>query len=145
MDNDGYSILVIGGKGGKNNKLSPVIVNVEDEGAINIEECGNNEEYDFREYPVGDFLNGSLILCEENDCMVFEKTGVKKIDFVETGRKYASSIKLNESHLWITGGNTYPWQEKSSTEIINIKSVVHQWWPSNQLVSVMRNTLIKWM
>ena len=121
IGNDGYSILVIGGMSGngKNTKLSPVIINVEEDGTIIVEECGNKEGYNFREYPVGDFLNGSLFICEENDCMVFEKTRLRKLDFIESGRKYASSIKLNESHIWITGGNTYPSQEKSSTEIIS--------------------------
>ena len=123
MDHIGYNILVIGGKGGKNNKLSPVIINIEDEDKIYIEECGNNKDYDFREHPVGDFLNGSLVLCEESDCMVFEKTSISRLDFIENGRKYASSIKLNDSHLWITGGyhEIYPYQTQNSTEIINIK------------------------
>ena len=120
IGNNGYNILVIGGKSGKSTKLSPVIINVEEDGTIIVEECGNGEGYNFREYPVGNFLNGSLVLCGESDCMVFENTGLRKFDFIESGRKYASLIKLNESHLWITGGNTYPWQEKSSTEIINI-------------------------
>ena len=108
---------------GKNTKLSPVIINVEEDGTIIVEECGNKEGYDIREYPIGDFINGSLVLCGEKDCMVFDKIQQRKFDFMERGRISASLIKLNESHLWITGGKTgltYLSQGLKSTELISI-------------------------
>ena len=122
IGSNSYSLLVIGGKSDNYNKLSPVMINVEKDDTIYVEECGNKEGYDFREYPVGDFLNSSLVLCGESDCLLFEKIGHRKINFTSNSkRKYASSIKLNESFLWITGGyhDTYPYQQLNSTEIIS--------------------------
>ena len=77
-----------------------------------IERCYNTESI-YREYHVGQKLDNDFIICGgqvksgiKDDCIVIGNHGMKSFPMVQ-GRVSASSVKLNDTTMWITGGRYF--------------------------------------
>lgn len=87
-------------------------------------ECGDRNLFNKRMLPlVGDFIDGNFVLCGGfgerfkllDDCIMVDQFQTKSFKMVEgSKREYASSVKLNDSTIWITGG------ESNSTEFVTV-------------------------
>ena len=112
-------ILVIGGSGdeGGSNKLSPLVINIGEEGHASVEKCTNRKGFKKIDYAQGQFLDGSLVICPQKSqkCTVIGTSTIKTIK-MKKNRLEKAIVKLNDSTMWITGNNGYD----SSTEFITI-------------------------
>ena len=120
----GESILVIGGY---EDNLNPVVIYPNEDYSTVFERCQTGK-YERRENAVGDFLDDKFIVCggygkddvEKNDCDVIDEIETKTFDIFVNGRVHASSIKLNQSTMWITGGRDSDWENLNSTYLVTV-------------------------
>ena len=113
--------------GGNEVYLNPAVIYVSEDGSAGFERC-QTEKYERREIAVGDFLDDKFIVCggwgkdyvNKNDCEVLDETGTQKFKMLANGRRRASSIKLNQSSMLITGGYDSDYHDLKSTEFITV-------------------------
>ena len=119
--------MVVGGKGdGAGDKLSPVAIEIDKEGHANVEKCGNRKGFNKVVSFVsgqGHFLSGSLVLCPQakKECTMIGGYEMKTFK-TENRHSMPSSIKLNDSTMWITNyqGHTEFRTVNSSRKGINL-------------------------
>ena len=112
------SILVIGGHTEyKSQNLHPTIILVNDNGQMKVEESGNRGDFKKIDKALGHFLDGNLVICPQSakDCTIIENDGTRKIE-MNVRRSNKALVNLNDSTMWITGGNT----REMSTEFISL-------------------------
>ena len=118
------SILVVGGD---EDYLNPAVIYFNENGPTDFDRCQTGN-YEKRAFAVGDFLDDKFVVCggwgkndvEKKDCQVIYETGSQSFDMSASGRSYASSIKLNQSTLWITGGYDSHLNDLNSTEFVTV-------------------------
>ena len=96
-----------------------------EDGYTGFKSCQNGK-HKRRENGVGEFLDGKYVACggrgltELTDCVVIDEFGSKTFDMTSNGRTYASYVKLDNSTIWITGGQDSMYQALSSTEFVTV-------------------------
>ena len=96
---------------------SPKVISKNEDGRVRVEECFNRKQFNARWYAVGHFLKEGLVFCggisinyegygeNNDDCIVIKRLAIESFKMIENERTKASSVKLNETTMWITGGN----------------------------------------
>ena len=111
--------MVIGGTLDEgDNNLDPVIININEEGLVNIEKCGNRKGFEKMEIPEGQFFGQNLVICgyAGYGCFVIDSAEVKKFPLLDNNRIDKAMIKLNDSTFWVTGGGTNNFETEFITE-----------------------------
>ena len=84
-------------------------------GNAQIDKCFNSKSV-YREYHVGQRLENNFVMCggkdsssfyPRDDCTVIGEHGTTSFQMILKGRVHASSVKLNHTTMWITGGRYY--------------------------------------
>ena len=117
--------------GGNLDDLNPALIHLNVDGSTAFERCQTGK-YGRRFYSLGNFLDNRFVICggtekdlvPKNDCEVIGKSGSQSFKMISNSRVAASSVKLNESTMWITGGYDPTIQSFSqhlnSTELVTI-------------------------
>ena len=113
--------------GGNEDYLNPEVIFLNEDGSTVYERCQTGK-YERRYSAVGDFLDEKFVVCGgwgkddviKNDCEVIDATETKVFNMSVNGRRYASSIKLNQSTMWITGGYDSNENYLNSTEFVTV-------------------------
>ena len=122
----GESILVIGGV---DSSLNPVVIHLNEAGAPGLERCQTGK-YERRDKAVSEFLNDKFVVCggygtdywTKEDCEAIDDTGI--FNNSAFGRMQASSIKLDQSTMWITGGYDFNINHLNTTEIVTLEGSI---------------------
>ena len=113
--------------GGDEDYLNPVAIYLNEDGSTVFERCQIGK-YERRLFAIGDFLNDKFVLCggqgkdsvDKADCEVIDETETRTYNMSVNGRRHASSIKLNQSTIWIIGGSDSNSTTLNSTEFLTI-------------------------
>ena len=104
------------------------MIYLNEDGSTVFERCQTGK-YERRFSAVGEFLDDKFVVCggfgkedvRKNRCEVIDVTGkAKSFDMSANGRVYASSVKLDQSTLWITGGFDSNTNDLKSTEYVTV-------------------------
>ena len=104
--------------------LHPTFISLDTDGGTKIETCSNRIGFIEREHPVGQFLEDGFVICGGSfawsfkvldDCIVVKRFETQTFKMIESEREWASSVKLNDTTMWITGG-----YDTSSTELVTV-------------------------
>ena len=119
------SIFVIGGD---EDYLNPVVIHFNQDGSTGFERCQTGK-HERRKKAIGDLLDDKFVVCvgygrrsvKKNDCEVIDETGTKIFNMsAAIGRVSASSIKLNQTTIWITGGKDSNSNKLNLTEFVTV-------------------------
>ena len=100
--------------------MNPAFVHLNEDGSNDFDMCRNNE-YDKREFAVGEFLDDKFVICGgmvKQNCEAIDETGVHAFDLSTMGRAFATNVKLNQSTMWITGGVDSNWNFLTTTTLV---------------------------
>ena len=104
------------------------MIHLNEDGLTGFERCQTGK-YERRYAAIGNFLDDKFVVCggfgkddvRKNRCEVIDVTGkAQSFDMLANGRVYASSIKLDQSTLWITGGFDSNTNHLKSTENVAV-------------------------
>ena len=117
--------------GGEEDHLNPALIHLNEDGSTKYEICQTGK-HEKRRHAVGELLDNKVVICGgyESDfvamttCEVIGQNSTQMFDMSANGRIFASSVKLNESTLWMTGGSNDYAFSLSSTEFVNINGSV---------------------
>ena len=103
------------------------MINFNEDGWTDFERCQTGK-YEERSFAIGQFLDDKFVVCggagnalvRKNYCEVIDETGTQTFNMSANSRLFASSVKLNKSIMWITGGYDVNNIVLSSTEFVTV-------------------------
>ena len=100
------------------------MIYINQDGSAGYEECDAGSSAAFEgQNSIGGFLDNQFVICggtNSINCTIIDQTGSKTFPMSVNGRRSASSIRLNASTIWITGGTNNDYFFLKSTELVTV-------------------------